>query len=1038
MDNGIPSGDRGIQPGAGQQDLSRSTSLPKKTGSFSTKDVVKHPGKTYIPDQHSSESDNKAICEWNISIAENEQIFFTAAASLEEQTGKTGAEAKTALAKQLTEISSSASSIMSDYNKRVVALGDNGELSPSTVRQLQQKISLNLRVCVEELSELRGQAASTSQKAAKLSVPKLVKDTQTAIGRFNSHLASLKGALDAASTKISPELAVAKIDSELRALQERLPQLSKAKQLDDFSTQARLQIGRARDYASKPEAVQKSWSSAKKSQAETQKAVLNKTYEDVWNLRKNKFNALDLSTTKKKVKLNSSEISTIKQALQAHLTNAIMALKDFTTWQPSPTPQPSPRVEHNSPATKSASASVATNDQKQPIAPPKPPVAPLPPHFVNTSRQLISPATRVLMEAVETSTSPADQADQMKTLQNHLLTKYEEKYRHIEPLLTYATQKNRLMRGTETEFLASMQHALKGLKDYKQALSADPFDDKALAALKAADAGLAKLDDMKDKVPPQLVHLLTEALPVNPQPEDHLVNLMNRQLLQGDDLFMGAPRDAARYQVMTDYLENALTKGRDAAAPHLKQMLDKTFESSDSVATLLEKSRSPEEANALIPLYTGWSANGAAVLKEVDQLAQQTAKDLPGNKVLEGVKAYKDLTQSLQKQNMDEAAETASAQNQQLREVLQQHISDMTHQRLNNRKWLQKQFSHSKVCEEVAKELNTQLGGLAAIAIEPGKKLSEAKPAVILNFSSSLEKNSVEKTREEFAKGINQNTPALQELKQKLTAEEHAKLFQFEGSHCRWTPHPPKMLRAQVARFGRDFHLSQQAIQLAASKKPELQRYADARAAVVKIAAQDSWNIPPVRGLSRLRSSTKRATQELQALESRMKTIAELPLREIQTTVANEKDRVVAMLKDRVISSEQATAALKPLFALLQAANSMNKNAAYQLKPNTSMAPPATYTIPLEKLHKALNFHFLHRMFGTKKWKALEHAKALVAISQHCKHTPMQALNMVSGYRSDPTVKGDPYHKDLEKALKAYGDHLNTQIVPSGRLVEVD
>ena len=745
MDSRIPPGGKGVQPGATQQELSKSTGLPKKTGSFSTKDVVQYPGKSYIPDQHSSESDSKAICEWDISIAEAERTFSIAAASLEEQTGKNGTEAKTALAKQLTEISSSASSIMSDYNKRVVALGDSDELPPATVRQLKQKISRNLRVCVEELNELRGQAASTSQKAAKLSVPQLVKDTQTAIGRFNSHLASLKGALDAASTKISPELAVAKMDSELRALQERLPQLSKAQQLDEFSTQARLQIGRARDYASKPEAVQKSWSSAKKSQAEIQKAVLNKTYEDVLNLRKNKFNAHDLSAKKKKVKLNSSEISIIKQALQAHLTNTILALKDFTTWQPSPTPQPSPKVEYNPPVTSSVSAPAAINDQKQPTAPLRPPALPLPPHFLDTSRQLVSPAIRALMESVETSTSPTDQTARMKTLQNHLVTHYEEKYRHIEPLLIYATQKNRLMRGTETEFLTSMQHALKGLKDYKQAISADPFDDKALAALKAADAGLAKLDEMKNKVPPQLVHLLTEALPVNPLPEDHLVNLINRQLLQGDGLFMGTPRDATSYQVMTDYLENALTKGGRTAAPHLKQMLDKTFESSASVAALLEKPRSPEEASALIPLYTDWSANGAAVLKEVDQLVQQTAKDLPGNDVLEGVKAYKDLTQSLQKQNMDEAAETAAEQSQQLHKVLQHHISGMIHQRLNNKKWLQKQFSHTKVCDEVAKELNTQLGGLAAIDIEPGRKLSEAKPAVILNLSASLEKKQCRK-----------------------------------------------------------------------------------------------------------------------------------------------------------------------------------------------------------------------------------------------------------------------------------------------------
>ena len=244
------------------------------------------------------------------------------------------------------------------------------------------------------------------------------------------------------------------------------------------------------------------------------------------------------------------------------------------------------------------------------------------------------------------------------------------------------------------------------------------------------------------------------------------------------------------------------------------------------------------------------------------------------------------------------------------------------------------------------------------------------------------------------------------------------------------------MLRTQVARFGRGFHLSQQAIQLAASKKPELQRCADARAAVIKIAAQDSWRIPPARGFSALKPSTKRAMKELQHLETRMKGIAEQPLRDIQTTVVDEKNRVIEMLKERLISSEQASAALKPLFALYQAAKSMDKDAAYQLKPETTMAPPVTYTVPLDKLHKALNPRIFHQVFRTKKWKALEHAKALVAVSQHCEHTPMQALHMVTDYGSTLTNSTDRYHQDLGKALTTYSEHLNLQLERSEKLVE--
>ena len=1045
MDKGIPPGRRGIQQGADHRDLSKSSGLPEKTGSFSTKDVVNYPGKSYIPGSDVSDPEGRPLTEWEIAIADTEKTYFNAVASVESSAGESGTDAKTALARQLSNLSSSASKIISDYNKRVVELGFSDELSATNVHKLQRQIATNLRGCVDQFNKLKSQASSTSKKASQQSAPKLAEETQAIIQRFNTHLASLKSALDTASTRLSPELAVAKLDSELRSLQKQLIKLPDG-QLDPFSNQVRLHVGRAVDHVSKPEAIQKSWGPAKKAQANVQKEVLKKTYDDVLNLRKQKFNALDLSVKKKKVKPSSTEASTIKQILQAHLTNAIKALNDFTTWQPSPTPQPSSQAKRNvsgsnSSAIKSTaikSTAIKSSSPQQPVdnqtkagaslVPSESPVLPLPSHFEVTSQQLKTPALQVLLEDVEASISTVEQTDKMKTLQEFLAAKYE-KYRQMEPMLAYAAQKSRLMRGAETELLATMQHSLKGLRDYQQAVASDPFDARTQDALKAADAGLAKLDAMKDQIPPSLKHLLTEALPLNPLPEDYLVNFLNRQLLQDNGRFLVAPRDPESYQVMTDYLERALRQGEKAAAPYLHQMLDKAFKSYESVAALAGKPQTLEEANALIPLYKKWSEKDATTLREVDQLIQQTAKDLEGSELSEGVKAYRDLTEGLQQRNMQEAAETASSQHQQLHQILQHSISEMIQQRLQSHGRFKKTFSHSKVSEQVAQEINTQLGGLAAVAINPGKKLSDAQSEVILNLSPSIDKTSVE-----FEQAINQNTPALQELREKLSAKEHKELFQFDGSHCRWIHHPPRMLSAFTARFNRSFHLSQQAIELAKNKKPELQRFADARAAVTAIAATVQWDIPPARGFSTLKPSTKKAIKHLRSLEAHMKNLGSLTLQDIQKTVGKEQQRVIEMLKVRQISIGQATAALKPLFALHQAAKSRNLNA----EPEVTMAPPATYTTSLDKLHRTLSPRILHQMFRSKKWKALEHAKALVSISESCRNTPMQAVRMLTNYSSSLANTTDRYYLDLGKALDAYGDYLCQNTEHSTRQVEAN
>lgn len=630
----------------------------EKAGSFHSKEVVRHPGETYIPDDRLSEQYQKTLGDWEIEIAEIES-HFNIAAEIDESN-------LDVLQSQLDDIVQKGSAIIESYDHKINELETDRQLSRYHVHTLKQHIATHLKSCFHQLNAIKKRASGAPQKNVKQLTRELVRGARGAIDSFNLKLSELKVALK-------------------KALPEQRPKHS----------------------------------------------------------------------------LGSSESK--RNALRQQLDS------EFRDGKPT-----SPPAQHSAEGTISSiereisKPLITTRIQDQPETP-----LTLPSGLERSSHTLKSPVLQPLMQEMEETRSKTKQWMLVEKLEGLVASKCEE-YRNTIPLFNLAFQKNRSVREGDKIPLKPMQDALQDLLWCQQQIRSGTFNAEVL---EKADSALAFLDPKKE-VPSKMIQLLSETLPEPPYDIDYVANIIARQLMKGGGQYLAATRsdkDKKLFKLLTEYHKKA-EDGEAAARTEIAHMLDYVFRPPESIRERTGQLVSLDEIRALNALYAQWSSAEAAIIDSTWRSMEETG--LPADELKAAHNDYFDLTRRLLSRQEKEAAQMASGQYKQLTESLKSHISEIAQQRLQARGKFEKKLSQDKIRKEVAEHLTQELAGLAVVTFPTQKESKEAIPTVTLKWPPE---GNIAQISSSFETLVNQDTPALKTVREKLTAESHSGFISANG-----------------------------------------------------------------------------------------------------------------------------------------------------------------------------------------------------------------------------------------------------------------
>ena len=237
-----------------------------------------------------------------------------------------------------------------------------------------------------------------------------------------------------------------------------------------------------------------------------------------------------------------------------------------------------------------------------------------------------------------------------------------------------------------------------------------------------------------------------------------------------------------------------------------------------------------------------------------------------------------------------------------------------------------------------------------------------------------------------------------------------------------------------AGQFADAFEQYHKAVKQAKVYQASIQNYARIRKDLEAHIIEITWAIPDMSQIDVKESKKAELAQALSQLRARVSGITLDPvsqkprcLGDMSLAIDTTTEQVTRMMQQGQLDSIQASAVLRPLFALQQSIDTRDYPVEAAPAAEVAIDAPEGFVTLTAELERKLSPKWL---FGkAPRLQALEHAKALSDVFQHCSNTPQQAAKLLADYanslKAQETEHAD--YKALGEELGHYADYVYSQ-----------
>ena len=1040
-DGRIPPGG-GVRPNTGEklqnQPNERKVKGRFKAASGGNRDVSVSEGKTHIPAATGSAPKERALDEWEVSIRENEQLFFNNVADI--LTTEESFVKQDKLREELRILHTCMADLLNKYNRRISDLAANDRIMEKDLQQIKGPMIRVFQTVKDELVLLEKALAPNASRAAKKDAKDVLPIAKSQIQQANNTLAEAKALLvqstlpeladlpELPAVKVHPipKSVSSKQDVQDKPVQKKRTRLHKNAEpetkssVENISPEQRLQNLKLILKDNRVEEVQGTLQHMVSVLEKLGRQLEEHIQEPLGNPKKNQKKAqfdhhLNLIRQASQEKVTPDKVSATRRDIRDYVFVCETCIKDITGWQG--------KVPAESPKTVAASEIQLAPLRKQ-------------------------------VAALNVATSTAGKQEASKEIGRYIYAQHK-RLKRLLPLLQAVVTKCDLEKRQPPAECAHFYEVMGRLDKAVEPINKRVLNEDYFSAVKEADAALTALDKFDQKLPASLWHDLTETVAQPGEATPHFLNLMCRRILNEETGPLSKRASLKKFTNICTYLDKVqggkLGENTDAdTIQALQKVVGDGFSSLEKVGALMAQARTLEEVRAVGFQLVNWIGMKSEYLDQIcasfDQVADELKLELdpelsPGldpkprqemarelKEIREGRDKLNELSEKFTSGTQAVAAQESANRLSRLEVEVKRALEQMVEERLSSSGFFNQFRSNKEVCETLQKELSEELGDIATIDLKPGKGQKEVLRQVEVKLSDAQEGirkvNAVLNSR-------GKNATKLRRLLLGSDAKD-VLVVEADKQTCRWEPHPQEMIQQFANDFVRNFEKYERGVSLAQKHERHINRLVVARGKVDDGIKHLEAAIPTVAQLKRkIRRGTKRRRliRNLRQLKTQVNRLKGRPLKRLAEEAKPVRNLVVDMLKHRQLATHEAIKLLEPLSTVQQAA--MGTAPALQIR--TQPLPPekARRTEALEKtlndLQKKYSWNNLwHRLTGKKRLEAVETARSLVAICEACAHAPIANVQMLDNFIDELKKVKNPHpdYKLLEEGLSEYAQHL--------------
>ncbi len=993
---------------------SLATEQRKKIGEFaatgSAREVIEARPDNKIPGPDPDSSENTTLDEWEISAQDVEKLYLSEIEQLKsfKPEGK-NTDDRARIAKQIEAIRIQTFQLISCYNKR---LGDLF-LVDRIIRKNQDTLSKLLKVEIQaeadRLSEF-AKCLSGAKKNKTVSVEKVVNDVLAIIPNLDSKIKKFKAELSNATLPEPPSKPARKsqkpepkpteaIKTPANSKLENLSISERIALLDELHDQLQtgtLRLGQSNTVARDAAEILSRLMHASQKMIKSKESLDDAELQELLNRQLSLANAyqqiIEIGDLGKLSK-------TDKSTLVRQLAIASQSLKDIQNWKPG----------------QAATKPLAKKNKKPKKTIAKAEPAKVAPEDLLKPAELKSNELRACLEEIKEKTNPDDRRFSLQNILRYTRDMYKT-FSRLTPLFLVANTKSKRA-GIEPN--ASITKAQDALNDIEKSLSVfakAAVNADFIEALREADKSIAELKAFDKQLPSSVWELMTSTLPTNAGMHHYLENLLCRRCLSnfGDGL---SKQDFRIFDLLQDHYKNALNENEPASIyQSFQSVLNEVFSNPDKVRALTEQVRDLREVQALALLLPFWPGLRTMELNEVYKKLVLIRPDHSFPAIEEGKEKIDQLLNEFEKGTDAVTQECLQMLSQNLRDVIRFYVR----QRINNPDFFEKFKTDKTYCKNVQEKMNKTFDDIAVITVNPGGSDN-------VNYKVELLQKSPIEFEKRINDFINQESKASQFIRTELLKinTTYGPMIGKRDQKYHLSISPSAMLQQFSDDFSNNFSQYDEALRQADMNKADIDRYATIRKEIPDLLRQVGAQLKDITSIKGKKKSNN--IRQCLGLRKQVANDIETPrsCKDMLTTLDETRQLVFAMMTSSEIHSDQGLKTLQPLFKIIQILSSRDADTKPRLAEGEVIQEPESFSNFIVDMENRLMFKWLHRLFGSKRYRALEHAKALSSICQKCSDTPEQAASLLSNY-SSYLIKNSPDISDRAKLGNAMSDYAHS------------